>query len=126
MVGDIDVSHYLLLQLPDKFKDFVMNNSGGNTLSGALMTHCHPEILHAQWQVLLNEDFINACQHGVVITWCNGVKHCFYSHIFTYSADFVDRVLIACIHNLGTCPCPHCMIRLNEVQDLGNEKDLHN
>jgi hypothetical protein len=98
MMGNIYTSHYSSLQLPDEFKDFVMNNSGGKTLSGALMTHCHRELFHEQWQILLDEDFINAYQHGIVITCCDGIKHRFYPRIFTYSADYPEKFVFRAGH----------------------------
>lgn len=85
------MSHYASLQLPDDFKDFVMNNLGGKTLSGALMTHCHREFFHEQWRILLDEDFIHAYQHGVVIICCDGIKRRFYPRILTYSADYPEK-----------------------------------
>lgn len=78
-------------QLPDAFKDFVLHHSGGKTLSDTLMTHCHREFFHEQWKVLLDEEFVNAYKHGVVITCCDGVKRRFYPRIFTYSADYPEK-----------------------------------
>jgi hypothetical protein len=35
----------------------------------------------------------------------------------------LNRILVTCIRNLGTCPCPRCLIPLNEVHNLGTELD---
>lgn len=79
------------LQLPEAFKDFVMAHSGGKSLNGVLMTHCQRELFHEQWKMLLDEDFIRAYSHGVVITCCDGLKRRFYPRIFTYSADYPEK-----------------------------------
>ena len=34
------------------------------------------------------------------------------------------RILIASIRNLGTCPCPRCLIPLNRVHNLGMTRDM--
>jgi hypothetical protein len=45
---------FAYFQLPDAFKDFAVAHTGKNGPSEAFMTHCHRELLHAQWKVLLN------------------------------------------------------------------------
>jgi hypothetical protein len=64
----------------------------------------------------------------------------FYPRIFTYSADYPEkyvcsicisnsidsnfsRVLIATVRNLGGCPCPHCLIPKNRIQNMGMPQD---
>jgi hypothetical protein len=69
----------------------MMNHSGGKTSHDLLMTHCHREFFHAQWKALLDEDFIKAYTHGVVITCCDGLKRRFCPCIFTYSADYPEK-----------------------------------
>jgi hypothetical protein len=55
------------------------------------MTYCHRENLHAQWKILLDDDFIEAWNHGIVMTCCDGIKRRFYPRIFTYSADYMEK-----------------------------------
>jgi hypothetical protein len=35
-----------------------------------------------------------------------------------------DRILIAGVRNLGTCPCPRCLIPLARVHNLGMDRDM--
>jgi hypothetical protein len=91
--------------------------------------------------VLLDEEFLYAYEHGIVIKCCDGVTRRFYPRIFTYSADYPEkygrkldrqytslivsnRVLIASIRNLGRCPCPRCLIPLSQAKDLGTKSDI--
>ncbi len=55
------------------------------------MTHCHREYFHAQWKELLDDDFLKAYEHGLVIECCDGVKRRFYIRIFAYSADYPEK-----------------------------------
>ncbi|KAF8225724.1 hypothetical protein L208DRAFT_1305175, partial [Tricholoma matsutake] len=48
----------------------------------------------------------------------------FYPRIFTYSADYKEKILIASIHNLGQCPCPCCLIPLDHVANMGMHQDM--
>lgn len=78
-------------QLPDKFKDFLVEHLGENAATEILRTHCQRELFHEQWKILLDEEFIAAYQHGIVILCCDGVKRRFYPRIFTYSADYPEK-----------------------------------
>ncbi|EGN91729.1 hypothetical protein SERLA73DRAFT_164395 [Serpula lacrymans var. lacrymans S7.3] len=110
-------------RLPDEFKDFATKHVG-NKLSDAFFTHCHRELFHAQWNVLLDEEFFEAYKHGIVIMCCDGVLRCFYPRIFTYSADYPEKILIASIRNLGCCPCPRCLVSMVDVPNVGSEEDM--
>jgi hypothetical protein len=83
--------HLTALQLPDAFKDFVAQNTGGRAPSRALMTHCRREVMHAQWRILLDDEFLEAYKHGIVIECCDGIKRRFYPRILTYSADYPEK-----------------------------------
>jgi hypothetical protein len=104
------------------------------------MAHCHRELLHAQWGIILDDEFLDAYTHGVVILCFDGTKRRFYLRIFTYSADYREkyvgflnyclpailrfsRIVLAGIRNLGHCPCPRCLIPLTDVHNLGQKRD---
>ncbi|EGO04994.1 hypothetical protein SERLA73DRAFT_44268, partial [Serpula lacrymans var. lacrymans S7.3] len=109
--------------LPDEFKDFATKHVG-DKLSDTFFTHCHRELFHAQWNVLLDEEFLKAYKHGIVIMCHNEVLRCFYPRIFTYSADYPEKILIASIRNLGSCPCPRCLISMVDVPNVGSEENM--
>lgn len=77
--------------MPPDFKDFAAMHSNGKGPSEAFMTHCKREFLHAQWKKLLDDEFLEAYQHGVVIECCDGQKRRFYLRIFAYSADYPEK-----------------------------------
>jgi hypothetical protein len=115
---------------------------GGNGASCALMTHCRREVMHAQWEILLDDEFLEAYQHGIVIRCCDRITRRFYPRLLTYSADYPEkyaissfvlslatsltacRVLLASIRSKGACPCPRCLIPLSRIQNLGMKLDM--
>jgi hypothetical protein len=81
-----------LVQLPDSFKDFAMQQvAGEQVLSDVFMTFCHRELMHAQWKILLDDEFIEAWTHGVVVMCCDGIEWRFYLRIFMHSGDYPEK-----------------------------------
>lgn len=79
------------MQLPDSFKDFASERVGGNGPNPVFLAHCHREMFHAQWDIILDDEFIDAYRHGIVITCLDGQKRRFYPRIMTYSADYPEK-----------------------------------
>ncbi|KDQ61191.1 hypothetical protein JAAARDRAFT_55886 [Jaapia argillacea MUCL 33604] len=109
--------------LPDKFQDFVREASGKNARQ-PLVTHCRRELMHAIWQLLLDDDFQHAYIHGIVCMCGDGVWCRLYPQFFSYSADYPEKVLIATIRDLGNCPCLRCLVPLDQVGELGQKVDM--
>jgi hypothetical protein len=78
-------------QLPDAFKDFASENMKGTRPSDHLITHCRREMLHAQWEILLDDEFVDAYEHGIIIQCCDEITCRFYPRIVTYSADYKEK-----------------------------------
>jgi Plavaka transposase len=55
------------------------------------MTHCQRELFHEQWRVILDDDFMNAYDHGIIVECLDGVKRRFFPRVFTYSADYPEK-----------------------------------
>jgi hypothetical protein len=81
----------IVFKLPDSFKDFATKHFGGKGPSADFLAHCHRELYHAQWKILLDDEFIEACQHGIVIRCCDSIERRFYPRILTYSADYPEK-----------------------------------
>lgn len=108
----------------------------------SLHAHCRRELFHSCWGILLDEDFISAYQHGIVLKCADGVMRRVFPRIFTYSADYPEkyslerfflrescylsiyRVLIATIKDMGLCPCPRCLTPKNSFSSLGLVRDM--
>ena len=68
-----------------------MDNAGDCCLSDDFFMHCHRELFHVQWGVLLDDEFIEAYKHGIVSQCYNGTTRRLYPRIFTYSADYPEK-----------------------------------
>ena len=79
------------MQLPDNFKEFVHTYTRKSILNPTLMTHCQRELFHEQWKQLLDAEFIEAYQHGILVRCYDGEQCWFYPQIFTYSADYPEK-----------------------------------
>ncbi|KAG1748520.1 hypothetical protein EDD22DRAFT_958151 [Suillus occidentalis] len=117
-------NHVVYFQkLPDSFKDFAGTYTEGKGVGRECATHCHHKLFQAQWRILLDPEFLQAYKHGIVILCCDGVACRFYPRIFTYSADYPEKVLVATIWQLGGCPCPRCLIPMGQLHNLGMQHD---
>ncbi|KIJ90122.1 hypothetical protein K443DRAFT_15498 [Laccaria amethystina LaAM-08-1] len=87
------------------------------------MAHCQREFLHAQWKILLDDEFMDAYENGIVIMCCDGIARCFYLRIFSYAADYPEKVLLTTIRNMGGRPCPRCLIPKGHIHLVGTECD---
>jgi Plavaka transposase len=56
-----------------------------------MITHCVRKIFHAQWEILLDPDLLQAMRSGVKIRCCDGVLRLFFPRVFTYSADYPEK-----------------------------------
>jgi len=56
-----------------------------------MFAHCKREFMHAVWRILLDEEFVEAYDNGIVIICFDGVTRRVYPRIFTYSADYPEK-----------------------------------
>ncbi|KAG8741331.1 hypothetical protein FRC10_002993 [Ceratobasidium sp. 414] len=115
-----DLAH--IPSLPDSIKDIIAKLDG-RAPSSALLTHLRRELMHAILLELLDDEFLHAWRHGIVIKCADGITRRVFPRIFTYSADYPERVLLATIRDKGRCPCPRCLIPMNQVHKMGMRSD---
>lgn len=109
-------------KLPDTFYEFVTNLTGEGPTTD-LLAHARRELMHAIWSCILDDDFQQAYEHGLIIQCPDGVSRRFYPRIFTYSADYPEKVLLTTIRNFGACPCPRCLVPKDKIPELGTVRD---
>ena len=80
-----------MFQIPDSFHNFLSSVLQRPSHKKAVLTHCRQELMHQVWYLLLNNDFLEAYQHGMVLKCADGIVQCIYPHIFTYSADYKEK-----------------------------------
>ncbi|KAF5319997.1 hypothetical protein D9611_011026 [Ephemerocybe angulata] len=123
--GQNDLSNHVAYfdSLSDGFKDYITERTGGKIPPG-LLPYLNREIFHAQWEVILDEDLLKAIVEGIVIECPDGVTRRFFIRIFTYSADYPEKVLIATIKSKSDCPCVHCLVHKNDLVQMGTKDDM--
>jgi hypothetical protein len=77
--------------LPDEFVHFAAQFTGGKGPKKPFLAFCRRELFHAQVEVLIDDEFLHAWQHGIVIKCFDGITRRFYPRIFTYSADYPEK-----------------------------------
>ncbi|KZV87861.1 hypothetical protein EXIGLDRAFT_571190, partial [Exidia glandulosa HHB12029] len=112
------------VRLPDAAQDFIRTHSGGAAAKRALLTHCKRELMHESWKILLDDEFIEAYEWGMEVDCADGVRRLLFPRIFTYSADYPEKCIIATVKDLGRCPCPRCLITKDEIPKVGQQLDI--
>ncbi|KAJ3557352.1 hypothetical protein NP233_g11763 [Leucocoprinus birnbaumii] len=108
--------------LPDSVAD-KYEEIYGKQPKDAVMTHLRRELMHAIWELILKDEFVHDYQHGIVVRCADGVTRRLYPRIFTYSADYPEKVLLTTIRFLGGCPCPRCFIKKDQIGAIGTTVD---
>ncbi|KIO28459.1 hypothetical protein M407DRAFT_22354 [Tulasnella calospora MUT 4182] len=113
-----------LPSLPDTVKDTIAQHEGlSKSAQAPLLAHCRRELMHNAWKVILDQEFLAAYKHGTVVKCADGVHRRLFPRIFTYSADYPEKVLLVTIRDLGSCPCPRCLVKKEDIPALGTPAD---
>lgn len=127
-------------QLSDQIQDFC-EEQFGKPATSHILSHIRRELLHEVWKILLDAEFTRAYTDGFNVEFADGKVRRVFPRILTYSADYPEkyvciqvtwqlwvttviyRVLLACIKQLGKCPCPTCLVSKEDIHHLGNKRD---
>ncbi|ETW82716.1 hypothetical protein HETIRDRAFT_54372 [Heterobasidion irregulare TC 32-1] len=109
--------------IPDKIQEAYMKVFG-KAATSAMLRHCKRDLMHAIWLLLLDADFMEAYEHGMLINCGDGIVRRIFPRFFTYSADYPEKVLLAGIRSLAKCLCPRCMVEKTQVYKMGSKLDM--
>ncbi|CDO77154.1 hypothetical protein BN946_scf184657.g29 [Trametes cinnabarina] len=76
--------------LPDTIQELYTQHYG-TTPSADVLTFCKRELMQRIWLMLLDEDFMEAYKHGILIDCADGIKRRLFPRILTYSADYPEN-----------------------------------
>ena len=79
-----------MFQLPDTLQD-AYHEAFGKDATPDVLVHCKRELVHAIWELLLDEEFMKAYKHGIVIMCADGIARRVYPRFVTYSADYPEK-----------------------------------
>ncbi|TEB34018.1 hypothetical protein FA13DRAFT_1789210 [Coprinellus micaceus] len=95
------------IKLSDTFDEYLRERNDGKLPSDGLYTHCARELFQKQWGIMLDDELIDAMQHGVLLPCPDGNL----------------RTLIAGLRNNGRCPCHRCLVTKEDLWKLGAPVD---
>ena len=58
-----------------------------------VVTHCRRELMQAIWLKLLDDEFLEAYSHGLIVTCADGIIRRVFPRIITYSADYPEKCM---------------------------------
>jgi hypothetical protein len=82
---------YIILKIPDDIDEILVDIAPVKSNRSLLKTHCRRELMHEVWRVLLDDEFLHAYVHGIVLPCADGIQRRIYPRIFTYSGDFPEK-----------------------------------
>ncbi|CDO74660.1 hypothetical protein BN946_scf184832.g4 [Trametes cinnabarina] len=110
--------------LPDDIQDFYMHVYG-TPMSSDILTFCKRELMQRIWLLLLDDDFLDAYENGILVTCGDGITRRIFPHILTYSADYPEKILLTALKPLSKHPCPRCLVPKDELCEAGTPDDMH-
>ncbi|KAI0366150.1 hypothetical protein BV20DRAFT_1038521 [Pilatotrama ljubarskyi] len=109
--------------LPDELQDFYRQKFDAAP-SPETLRWCKCELMQQIWLLLLDPEFMHAYEHGILLECGDGVVRRLFPRLFTYSADYPEKVLLTAIKNLGKCPCPRCLVTKAQIPASGTKPDI--
>ncbi|KAG2054238.1 hypothetical protein BDR06DRAFT_982465 [Suillus hirtellus] len=90
---------------------------------------CHlveflPSVPDSIKDIISNLPHISKTGMRSLLTHCR--RELVFPRIFTYSADYPEKVLIVTMKDMGLCPCPHCVTPKSMFGFLGLARDMNN
>ncbi|KAI9067850.1 hypothetical protein FKP32DRAFT_1562843, partial [Trametes sanguinea] len=110
--------------LPDELQDFYMHVYG-TAISADVLTFCKCELMQRIWLLLLDDEFLDAYENGILVRCGDGVTRRIFPRILTYSADYPEKILLAALKPLSKHPCPRCLVSKDEICLAGTPEDMH-
>lgn len=102
--------------------------------------------MQAIWWIILGDpELREVYKHGFVMMFEDGIERLVFPRFCTYSADYMEkysfshsfspntyllvfrvlyRVLLMCLRTMGRCPCPRCLIKKDQIGELGTKRDM--
>ncbi|KAG9093796.1 hypothetical protein FRC06_011372 [Ceratobasidium sp. 370] len=87
-------NHYevgFIPSLPTDILDKIRSLESGRKLPKALLTHLRRELFHEMWKHLLDDEFLRAWRHGIIIHCADGIMRRVFPRIFSYAADYPEK-----------------------------------
>ena len=77
-------------KLPDNLQDFYTKRFG-KPATARVLGHCKRMLVNGIWLLMLDDEFLHAYKHGIVIRCYDGITRRVFPQFLTYSADYPEK-----------------------------------
>ncbi|EIW52144.1 uncharacterized protein TRAVEDRAFT_24454 [Trametes versicolor FP-101664 SS1] len=110
--------------LPDKFQDWY-TRVFQIAATAAVLTFLKRELMQQIWLLLMDERFMYAYVHGLIIFCGDGIQRRMFIRFLLYAADYPEKIILSCLKYFARCPCPRCRINKDKIIEMGTMNDLN-
>ncbi|KAH9848646.1 hypothetical protein C2E23DRAFT_785618 [Lenzites betulinus] len=110
--------------LPDTIQDAYIKIYG-IAATAAVLTFLKRELMQQIWLLLMDDHFMYAYVHGILLLCGDKVLRRLFIRFFIYAADYPEKILLACLRYFAKCPCPRCRINKDKIIEMGTRNDLY-
>jgi len=99
LIASISGVHKLITisQLDDAFQD-TYRDIYGKAATGDMLTFLRREVMQAVWELLLDDEFMDAYINGIVMQCSDSILRRIFPRFFTYSADYPEKCVAQFYH----------------------------
>ncbi|KAL1936950.1 hypothetical protein VTO73DRAFT_3264 [Trametes versicolor] len=117
-------AHHLayIPSLPDELSDHY-KELHGTAPSADMLTFLKRELMQRIWLLLLDKEFMDIYENGMVVTCGDGVVRRIFPRFSSYSADYPEKILLTALKPLSNHPCPRCLIHHDDLCEAGTPED---
>ncbi|TFK80595.1 hypothetical protein K466DRAFT_503627, partial [Polyporus arcularius HHB13444] len=108
--------------LPDRIQDFYTDHYN-DSATAAVLKFLRRELMQQILLLLLDDSFMYIYVHGDVVVCGDGITRRHFPRFVLYTADYVEKILLACLKYLAKCPCPRCKINKDKIIEMGTRAD---
>ncbi|KAF7323811.1 hypothetical protein MKEN_00602400 [Mycena kentingensis (nom. inval.)] len=110
--------------LPDNLEELYVQHYE-ERMPDHLLAFLKRELFHLVWELMLDDDFVEAWDHGMRVDECwDHLRRCLFLRFPTYGADYMDKILAITMKFLAKRPCPRCRILKIDIPNTGKDHDL--
>ncbi|KAK7436112.1 hypothetical protein VKT23_019314 [Stygiomarasmius scandens] len=108
--------------IDDAFKDWYRKKFNSRP-SKALLAYLKRELVQATWGVIMDEQFEEMFIDGKLMECYDKIIRHFFLKFHIYTADYLEKIMLAGIKFLGNYPCVLCLIKRAHICHLGTKLD---
>ncbi|KAI0369420.1 hypothetical protein BV20DRAFT_1036521 [Pilatotrama ljubarskyi] len=119
-------AHHLayIPSLPDTIQD-AYTKLHSMPATAAMLTFLRRELMQAVWLLILDDRFMYIYVHGLLLLCGDTIRRRLFPRFQFHAADYVEKILQACLKYFARCPCPRCCINKDKLLEMGTRNDAY-